>query len=243
MTARPLVSVIMPVHNCARYIAEAVDSVLTQDYPHKELIVVDDGSVDETPAILETYGKRLRLLRQQNQGAAVARNRALGVAQGELVSFLDGDDVWLPGKLRAQVSYLSNHPATTLLYGNWSVWHPDSAGQWPDPLRFADAYDENSVDESGSGWIYTRLLLDSIVCTITAMMPTELLRAVGGFDEELRIGEDYDLWLRLSRQVEARKMQDDDGRLSHSFSKHDTPTLKRQLRASRACTRAREIRL
>jgi glycosyltransferase involved in cell wall biosynthesis len=206
MTASPLVSVIMPVHNCARYIAEAVDSVLSQDYPHKELIVADDGSSDETPAILESYGKRLRLLRQQNQGAAVARNRALAVAQGELVSFLDGDDVWFPGKLQAQVSYLSNHPGTQLLYGKWCVWSPDSGGRWPNPLRFADGYDDSSTDQSGSGWIYTRLLLDSIVCTITAMMPTELLRAVGGFDEELRIGEDYDLWLRLSRQVEARKM-------------------------------------
>jgi GT2 family glycosyltransferase len=206
MSPSPLVSVIMPAHNCARYIAEAVDSVLTQDYPHKELIVVDDGSATKRRQFSNPIGKRLRLLRQQNQGAAVARNRALAVAQGELVSFLDGDDVWLPGKLRAQVSYLSNHPGTTLVYGSWSVWRPDSAGRWPDPLRFADGYDENSVDESGSGWIYTRLLLDSIVCTITAMMPTELLRAVGGFDEELRIGEDYDLWLRLSRQVEARKM-------------------------------------
>jgi glycosyltransferase involved in cell wall biosynthesis len=203
---RGQVSVIMPVYNCARYVAQAVDSVLSQGYSEKELIVVDDGSTDETLEVLERYGDRLRLLRQHNRGAASARNHALSKARGDLVAFIDGDDVWLPGKLAAQVAYLRAHPGAKLLYGRWCEWRPDASGNWPDPQHFADGYDESSVDPGASGWIYTKLLFDSIVCTITTMMPTQLLRSVGGFDEELRIGEDYDLWLRLSRLVEAHKM-------------------------------------
>jgi glycosyltransferase involved in cell wall biosynthesis len=202
-----LVSVLMPVHNCSAYVAQAVDSVLSQDYEAKELIVVDDGSTDGTVEILERYGERLRLLRQPNSGAAVARNRALSVARGDLVAFLDADDVWLPGKLKAQVAYLRSCPSAQLVYGSWREWRPDSAGRWADPGQFVSDYDERSIDVNASGWIYTALLLDSIVCTITTIMRTALLRSVGGFDEDLRIGEDYDLWIRLSRLVEVHKMK------------------------------------
>jgi glycosyltransferase involved in cell wall biosynthesis len=206
VTIQGFVSVLMPAHNCVRFVAQAVDSVLSQDYQPLELIVVDDGSTDGTAELLAGYGDRVRLLRQTNRGPAAARNRALSVARGDLVAFIDGDDVWLPGKLSAQVAYLRAYPAPKLVYGHWREWRPDANGAWPDPLAFANGYDDSSIDLSQSGWVYPQLLLDSIVHTITALMPTELLRTVGGFDEELKVGEDYDLWLRLSRVVEMHKM-------------------------------------
>jgi glycosyltransferase involved in cell wall biosynthesis len=102
----PLVSVIMPAYNTARYIREAIDSVLDQDYPSKELIVIDDGSTDGTLEVLRSYGDRITLIEQRNQGSAVARNAGLAAARGECIAFLDSDDIWLPGKLRLQVDHL-----------------------------------------------------------------------------------------------------------------------------------------
>ena len=91
----PLVSVIIPTYNTARYVQESINSVLEQDYPSIQLIVIDDGSTDETVDIIRHYGERVVLLTQQNQGAAAARNAGLAVAQGEYIAFLDSDDVWL----------------------------------------------------------------------------------------------------------------------------------------------------
>ena len=91
----PLVSVIIPTYNTARYVQESINSVLEQDYPSIQLIVIDDGSTDETVDIIRRYGERVVWLTQQNQGAAAARNAGLAVAQGEYIAFLDSDDVWL----------------------------------------------------------------------------------------------------------------------------------------------------
>ena len=90
-----LVSVIIPTYNTARYVQESIDSVLEQDYPNIQLIVIDDGSTDETVDIIRRYGERVVLLTQQNQGAAAARNAGLAAAEGGYIAFLDSDDVWL----------------------------------------------------------------------------------------------------------------------------------------------------
>ena len=110
MSDRPLVSIIMPAHNREAYIGEAVESALSQDYENVELIVVDDGSTDRTYEILSDFGERIRLFRQHNAGPGAARNRGLDHAGGEFIAFLDSDDVWAPGKLRAQVSHLQRNP-------------------------------------------------------------------------------------------------------------------------------------
>jgi glycosyltransferase involved in cell wall biosynthesis len=101
------VSVVIPVFNGGRYLREALDSVLCQTLPPLEVLVVDDGSTDESAAIAEAYGPPVRVIRQANQGESVARNRGIDEAQGEWVGFLDADDIWLPGKLKAQLSLAS----------------------------------------------------------------------------------------------------------------------------------------
>src|SRR5512143_3730544 len=110
MSSEPLVSVVMPVYNGARYLRQALESALAQTYRPLEIVVVDDGSTDETPAILAEFGTRIRALRQPNSGSAAARNAALDAARGELIAFLDADDLWLPQKLAVQVEYLREHP-------------------------------------------------------------------------------------------------------------------------------------
>ena len=96
---KPLVSVIIPAYNRGWILTEAIDSVLTQDFKDYELIVVDDGSTDNTRAILDTYGQDIIVLRQVNKGVSAARNLGIAEAEGQLVAFLDSDDLWLPRKL------------------------------------------------------------------------------------------------------------------------------------------------
>lgn len=200
----PLVSVIMPAYNAARYIEESIDSVLGQDYPNKELIIIDDGSTDATVDLIRAYGDRVTLITQQNQGAAVARNAGLNAARGDYIAFIDSDDVWLPGKLRTQVRYLENHPDVGLVYSRWHKWKPDADGHFPAASTFVPTAEEQQDEEpglttEGSGWLYTRLLFVSKLHTITVVARRSLIDEVGGFDTTLKRGQDYDYWIRASR--------------------------------------------
>src|SRR5258708_5856521 len=104
------VSVIIPSYNCGRYVTEAVDSALAQTHPPAEVIVVDDGSTDDTEERLRPYSGRIRYLRKENGGVATARNRGIHEAVGELIAFLDSDDSWHPRKLEIQIEYLRQNP-------------------------------------------------------------------------------------------------------------------------------------
>lgn len=118
MAEQPLVSVIIPVYNGERYLAEAIDSALQQSYRRFEVLVIDDGSTDSTPEILRGYGERVRGFVQPNQGTSAARNHGVAKARGELYAFLDADDLWLEHKLAAQVAALSSEPVPDLVYGH-----------------------------------------------------------------------------------------------------------------------------
>lgn len=111
------VSVIIPVYNGSKYLAMALDSVLAQTYPLHEIIVIDDGSTDSSPGILRSYGDRLRVIRQTNQGVAAARNVGLQHASGELTTFLDQDDLWPAGRTRALVAALEAAPEAQVAVG------------------------------------------------------------------------------------------------------------------------------
>ena len=203
---RPLVSVIIPAYNSRHYIGEAIRSVLRQDYPNIETIVVDDGSTDGTYQEAQSFDGRIRLLHQANAGPAAARNRGIAAARGELIAFLDADDVWAPGKLSAQVSYLNDHADVGVVFGDFLLWRaqPDGTFGPPPPGRIVPR--DKLVVPEHSGSIYTQLLLDSIVCIITALVRKAVFDEIGCFDENLRTGEDYDFWLRMSRRFRADKL-------------------------------------
>lgn len=207
-----LVSVIMPSFNTAAYIGEAIDSVLAQDYPHKELIVIDDGSTDETVAIARGYGDQLKLITQTNQGSAVARNKGLQAAQGDYIAFLDSDDVWLPGKLTTQVAYLEKHPDIGMVFARWQVWKPDQNGLFPPVSDGVPASPqlragrEPDIVPERSGWLYNRLLFSSLLHTITVMARRSLIERVGLFDTALKRGQDYDYWIRASQVTEIHQL-------------------------------------
>lgn len=202
----PLISVIMPAYNARPFIDQAIRSVLDQDYPHIELIVVDDGSTDGTLELAGQFGDRVRVMRQKNAGPAAARNRGIAASRGELIAFLDADDVWLPGKASMQVRYLKDHPEVGVVYGDFQHWSPQPDGTFPAPPLRISQKAPFAIFPEHSGWIYTALLFDNVVHIITAMLRREVIDKVGGLDETLPTGEDYDFWLRISRQFRADKL-------------------------------------
>jgi len=192
MNATPLVSVVVATYNMGRYVCTAVDSVLQQDYPELEVVVVDDGSTDDTAERLARYGgdARVRIFRQDNAGQTVAKNRGLSEARGEMVGFCDADNYWLQGKLRTQINAFSQRPDLGVVYGE---------------LKFIDGEGNNlpaSTVTRYSGRITAQLLLDNFVTFNTTLVPRRILEEIGGFDESLSMAIDYDLWLRISVRYE-----------------------------------------
>jgi glycosyltransferase involved in cell wall biosynthesis len=193
----PLVSVVIPAYNCAHFIGDALDSVVNQNYSPLEIYVVDDGSTDETCDVIARYGSAVTLIRQRNAGAAVARNEGMRRARGKYVALLDADDIWLPGKLRLQIDHLERHAEVAMCCTRWRLLYPDGAGHYH--IEHVPAPESAAVDPTCGGWIYCELLLDCEVWTSTVVMRRELGERIGGFDAELRRGQDYDYWLRASQ--------------------------------------------
>lgn len=182
----PLVSVIIPTFNRQAMLLEALTSLLDQEYSPFEVIVVDDGSTDDTVAALAPYRDRIQLLRQPNRGVSAARNRGIAAARGELIALLDSDDLWLPGKLRTQVRFFAAHPAS-LICQTEEIW-----------LRQGVRVNPRKYHQKLSGMIFEPSLARCLVSPSAVMMRRSLLEEVGGFDESLPACEDYDLWLRVS---------------------------------------------
>jgi len=199
----PLVSVVMPAYNSARYIAQAIDSALQQDYPAQEIIIVDDGSTDDTVNIVARYGGKVHLLTQKNQGSAAARNLGIRHARGKYIAFLDADDAWWRHKIRHQVEAMAAG-GYKMAYSRFIWWRPNGPGQHTQPeTEFEKPSNPNlSTVAIVTGCPYAELLLDCIVWTSTVIVEKAALEKAGLFDESLRKGQDYDLWLRLSRQTE-----------------------------------------
>ena len=183
---KPLVSVIIPTYNRGWIVKEAIDSVLEQDFNDYELIVVDDGSDDNTPAILKAYGNKIMVLHQPNKGVSAARNRGIAAASGRLIAFLDSDDLWLPGKLSAQVKFFKGHPEAVI---------NQTQEQW---IRNGVRVNPKKRHHKFSGMIFERSLALCLVSPSAVMIKKSLFSTVGIFYEHLPACEDYDLWLRIS---------------------------------------------
>jgi glycosyltransferase involved in cell wall biosynthesis len=149
----PLISVIVPVFNCERFVAEALQSVLAQDYPNLELVVVDDGSTDATPDVVRSVHPKVRLVCQRNLGPAAARNRGIRESHGEYLAFLDGDDVWLPGKLAAQMAHLQALPSCPIVFTQFAPWRADAQGHYRNAPELLAERKSWLGSEPWSGWL------------------------------------------------------------------------------------------
>lgn len=183
----PRVSVIIPAYNGDRYIAETLDSVLRQTYRDYDIIVVDDGSSDTTQQALQPYLPHIHYVYQDNQGVAAARNRGMNVAQGELIAFLDQDDVLRPDKLAAQVAYLDANPAIGMAHSGWQ-----RIDQHGNPLGLVEPW-HNAPTLDLAAWIWWKPVL------LSAMMFRQFwLQRAGGLDTAFKQACDVDLALRLT---------------------------------------------
>lgn len=182
----PLVSVVIPTYNRAGMVTAAVDAALSQAYAPLEIIVVDDGSTDDTREVLAAYQDRIALLAQSNRGVSAARNRGVRHAAGEFVAFLDSDDLWRPGKIAAQVGFFAATPEA-LLCQTEEIW-----------IRNGRRVNPGKRHKKLAGMIFEPSLDLCLVSPSAVMMKRDFLIDMGGFDETLPACEDYDLWLRIS---------------------------------------------
>lgn len=219
MESGSLVSVIIPAFNCSAYIKETIDGILSQGVENLEIIVVNDGSVDDTrEKVLLCKDNRVRLIDQKNSGVCAARNRGLSAASGNYIAFMDHDDYWLPGKLKAQLNAFKKYPDTGVVFTNFQWWHQNSNGCYDISDEMVLKNNEPGIDQAFCGWVYHKMLLDSWVLTSTALAKKEVFDKIGNFDEQLPYSEDWDLWLRASREFKFLKLN----QFSTLYRQHST---------------------
>ncbi|HEY5413866.1 MAG TPA: glycosyltransferase family A protein [Gemmatimonadaceae bacterium] len=189
-TQAPLVSVVMPAFNAARFLADSVASVVAQTHRDVELLIVDDGSSDNTVEMAESLARddgRVRLIRsERNVGTAAARNLALHVLRGEYVCFLDADDAFLPNKIETQLAFLHANQSFGLVYSDLIL-----GNEKLEPIRL------NRIGVPPLAFPEL-LTLRNWFQPIAPMLTASLVRAVGGFDETLTPAEDWDYWIRCA---------------------------------------------
>jgi len=184
VTDVPLVTVVTPSFNQARFIRQTIDSVLTQSYPRIEYLVIDGGSTDETTAILRSYGDRLSWVSESDGGQTDAINKGWRRARGTIVAYLNSDDTYLPGAVETAVAGLRAHAEAGAVYGEG--YHVDESG------RVIDRYPTEPFD-------LARLADTCFICQPTVFLRREVVERLGYLDGSLRYCMDYDLWIRLAR--------------------------------------------
>lgn len=195
LNTEPLVSVIIPTYNRAEIVREAIDNVLQQTYANIEIIVVDDGSTDDTIARLKSYGERIQVVTQQNAGPAAARNNGVKVSHGEILAFQDSDDSWHPSKIERQVSLLQRAGEDVPCCLCNSIVHMHGG-------QTMQSFDRVQIDKSLQEGIWLNpfeiLATRFILFNQAVAVRRAAFEKVGGFDESLRLMEDVDLQLRLA---------------------------------------------
>ena len=185
-TGKPTVSVVIPTYNRGWILKEAIDSVLSQNCEGFELIVVDDGSTDNTQEILYSYRDKIKGIRQKNKGVSAARNKGIVSSSGTYIAFLDSDDLWLPGKLETQLEFFRNNP-DALICQTEEIW-----------VRNGRRVNPGKRHKKVSGFFFEKSLELCIVSPSAVMIRRDLFNTSGLFDETLPACEDYDIWLRIN---------------------------------------------
>ena len=193
MNGTPVVSVLIPVYNGAAFLPEALNSVRKQTFQDFEIIVVDDGSSDNSYALAQKFAAadgRIKTLRQANGGTQAARNTALHHASGEWIALLDQDDVWLPKKLEVQMALLAESPRANLLFTNYVHWDGarDLGARYTKRHKFPN------------GDVGTNLTRWCLFGASTVMIRRAAAEGLGGFDSKFHLSGDWDLWLRLAEK-------------------------------------------
>ncbi|APF20512.1 glycosyl transferase family 2 [Caldithrix abyssi DSM 13497] len=181
------ISVIIPVYNRPQMVKRAIESVLAQTEAAHEILVINDGSTDETPRILEKFGTRITVVNQPHKGVSAARNTGIRLARGEWIALLDSDDEWLPEKLAMAREFHESHPQY-LIFQSQEIW-----------IRHGKRVNPKKKHQKYGGWIFRQSLPLCIVSPSAVVIHQSVFKKVGLFDENFPVCEDYDLWLRVAR--------------------------------------------
>ena len=185
MQSRLSVSVVIPTYNYGRFLATAIDSALAQTYTPMEVIVVDDGSTDDTAAVVARYGDRIRVLRKPNGGLSSARNAGIALARGDLVALLDADDRWLPEKLERQVPYFVSDGRVGMVHTGSRIFDHGTG------MTLCEVFPQASLD-------FHELMNCCAVSAPSTVIRRKVFPHVGGFDQTLAEAEDWDMWIRIA---------------------------------------------
>ena len=185
---QPLISVVIATYNMGQYIDQAVDSILKQTWERLEVVIVDDGSTDNTPAVMERYkgDTRVIYIQNQNQGQPKAKNCGIKNTKGEFIAFCDADDFWEPNKLEVQMPLFDN-PKVGIVYSEVSNIDENN-----------NRYTKSANEKRHTGKVTNQLLVENFVPFGTSVIRRECIERNGIFDEDFRMGIDWDLWLRYS---------------------------------------------
>lgn len=191
MKPKPLVSVIIPTYNHALYIVKAIESVLKQNYQPIEIVVVNDGSTDNTKEILSPYLSKIKYIYQSNNGLSAARNTGIKNATGEYIALLDADDKWLPKKLTKQMGLFLKNPKLDLVYS-------DIYQSFDGKIHPLTYWQRNKIKPclGGQNCLIQLFKVNFIPGGISAMFKKNMTNKIGLFNENLKAAEDYDYWLR-----------------------------------------------
>lgn len=186
------ISVIIPTYNRAAVLLRAIKSVLKQDYKNIELIIVDDGSTDETETLLAPYlaAKAILYHKTENAGVAASRNKGTALATGHWLAFLDSDDEWLTHKLSLQMNFLQKQPHLSIVYSD-EIW-----------IRNNVQVNKKTHHQKKSGWIFADCLKQCLIGPSSVLLSKKLFTEMNGFDENFIVCEDYDLWIKISSKYE-----------------------------------------
>jgi glycosyltransferase involved in cell wall biosynthesis len=184
----PKISVIIPAYNAQKFIEEAIDSVLNQTLPAYEIIVIDDGSTDETSKLISNkYSNKVKLIRQQNKGAPSARNLGIKASKGNIIQFLDADDIILPNKFEEQIDFWKRNPYFDIVYCDFiNFYHYD----YPQEIPIARPKPQ--------GNLLNVFLSGETIGIHTALVPKYIFTMIGGFNESLRHNSDQWFWILCS---------------------------------------------
>ena len=218
-----LVSVIIPTYNCASYVVTAIKSVLFQSYEKSEIIIIDDGSTDETREVIRPYMKDIVYIYQENRGLPAARNRGLQEATGEFIAFLDADDLWLKDKLAIQLQVFESSPSVGIVFSDFSVFAEDGFREDHYFKKCFPIFKENNITLSDIfknkrkircentqnevqiyyGNIANHLFFGNFILPSSVVMRKSIINNLGGFDENYKIAEETDFFLRVCTLYDA----------------------------------------
>lgn len=189
-TELPLVSAVIPVYNGSDYLREAIDSVLSQTYSNIEILVIDDGSTDDTWDIIQSYGDKVRGFHKENGGVSSALNLGIKNMKGEWFAWLSHDDLWLPENIERKVEFILKNPGAGIYYGGYSYIN----------TKYEIIYGNNGCWYPRGKDLCKMLRGGNYIHGITALIHKDCFRKVGLFDEKLRCTQDYEMWFRIAKE-------------------------------------------